>query len=222
MKSSHSVTTAKSSTRATYQDVLDAPPNVTAQIIDGTLYTNPRPAYSHAKAQTVLARVIDPDFLRGGGDSGSWLILIEPELHLDENIVVPDLAGWRSERISEHQDVAYFTVVPDWVCEVLSPSTREIDLSEKKEIYAREGVGYLWFVDPKARSLQVLVSQNKEWALIDTRIDDASVSLPPFEEIIFDLGRLWLPNVLHRAVPESESAYSPATESGAELSQVAK
>ena len=222
MKDSHAAATERNSTSATYQDVLDASVHTTAQIIDGTLYTNPRPTYSHAKAHTKLVSIIDSPFGHGGEGSGGWLILLEPEIHLGEDIVVPDLAGWRYERMPEHRDVAYFTLAPDWVCEVLSPSTRRLDLGSKRAVYAREGVSFLWFVDPEVRSLQAFALRNKEWVLIDTLFDDASVSLLPFEEISFDLGFLWLPKVLHRAVPESGSADRPAAELEAELNQTTR
>ena len=105
---------------------------------------------------------------------------------------------------------------------MLSPSTRRLDLGSKRAVYAREGVSFLWFVDPEVRSLQAFALRNKEWVLIDTLFDDASVSLSPFEEISFDLGFLWLPKVLHRAVPESESADRPAAELEAELNQTTR
>ena len=144
----------KETRQATYQDVLDAPPNKVAEVIAGTLHTHPRPAMRHARASSGIGAKIAPPFDFGDGGPGGWWIIFEPELHLGEDIVVPDLAGWRRETMPEYPDAAYCTIVPDWVCEVLSPSTRRLDLNEKRALYAREGVGHLWFVDPDARTLE--------------------------------------------------------------------
>ena len=127
-----------STRRATYQDVLDAPAHRVAEIIDGTLHTHPRPAMPHARASSSLGVKIGGPFDYDAGGPGGWWIIDEPELHLGEEIVVPDLAGWRRERMPEYPDTAYVTFAPDWVCEVLSASTRKVDLHEKRPIYARE------------------------------------------------------------------------------------
>ena len=116
-----------------------------------------------------------------------WWIVFEPELHLGADIVVPDLAGWRRETMPEYPDAAYCTIAPDWVCEVLSPSTRRLDQSEKRDLYAREGVHCLWFVDPDARMLEAFELREGHWLLLATLVDDATVSLPPFEAIAFPL-----------------------------------
>ena len=126
--------------RATYQDVLDAPAHLVAEIINGTLHTHPRPASRHALATSNLGDELVSPFGKGRGGPGGWWIIDEPELHFDEEIVVPDLAGWRRERMPEYPDTAYFTLAPDWVCEALSASTRKVDLHEKRPIYALAGV----------------------------------------------------------------------------------
>ncbi len=201
MKQSQAAKPFTASPRATYQDVLDAPPHRVAEIVDGTLYTNPRPAPPHAVAKSVLGSCIGPPFHQGRGGPGGWWILNEPELHLDKDILVPDIAGWRRERIPEIPITAYFTLPPDWVCEVLSPSTRKLDLGSKRTVYAREGVGYLWLVDPDTRSLEAFKLRGAEWVLIDTLFEDAPVSLPPFEAISFNLGDLWPPRTVHKELP---------------------
>ena len=122
---------SESTRRVTYQDVLDAPAHLVAEIIDGALYTHPRPAPVHTVASSVLGGELGPPFHRGRGGPGGWWILDEPELHLGEDVLVPDLAGWRRERMPELPGTAYFTLAPDWVCEVLSSSTRKVDLHEK-------------------------------------------------------------------------------------------
>ena len=177
--------------RATYQDVLDAPAHQVAEIVDGTLHTHPRSAVPHTRASSVLGRKIGAPYDDEVGGPGGWWILDEPELHLGEDIVVPDLAGWRRERMPELPDAAYFTLAPDWVCEVLSPSTRRLDLQGKRPIYAREGVAHLWLVDPTDRTLEAFELRDGEWVLIACAKDDDLVSIPPFDAITFSLADLW-------------------------------
>ena len=104
---------------------------------------------------------------------------------------MPDLAGWRRERMPEPPDTAYFSVAPDWVCEVLSASTRRVDLQEKRPIYAREGVGHLWLIEPTDRTLEAFELREGEWVLIGCAKDDEPVSIRPFDAITFSLGDLW-------------------------------
>ena len=177
--------------RATYQDVLDAPAHQVAEIVDGTLHTHPRPAMPHARASWVLGGKIGGPFDYGPSGPGGWWLSFEPELHLGEDIVVPDLAGWRRERMPEYPETAYVTLAPDWVCEVLSASTRRVDLQEKRPAYAREGVAYLWLVDPSARTLEAFELRDGEWVLIGCAKDDEAVSIRPFDAITFSLGDLW-------------------------------
>ena len=177
--------------RATYQDVLDAPAHRVAEIIDGTLYTHPRPAPPHAVASSYLGGELTGPFGKGRGGPGGWWILDEPELHLGEDVLVPDLAGWRRERMAELPDTAYFTLAPDWVCEVLSASTRKLDLHEKRPVYAREEVPYLWLVDPADRTLEAFELHDGQWLLIASAKDDEPVSIRPFDAITFNLADLW-------------------------------
>ena len=177
--------------RATYQDVLDAPAHLVAEVVAGTLYTHPRPAPPHTFATSVLGGELNPPFHRGRGGPGGWWILDEPELHLGEDILVPDLAGWRRDRMPELPDTPYFTLAPDWACEVLSASTRRMDLQGKRPIYAREGVGYLWLVDPTDRTLDAFELHEGKWLLIASAKDDEPVSIRPFDAITFSLGDLW-------------------------------
>ena len=181
----------KEARRATYRDVLDAPPHKVAEVIAGTLHTHPRPAARHVWASSRLGGRLDGPFNPGVGGPGGWWIVFEPELHLGEDIVVPDLAGWRRETMPEYPDAAYFTIAPDWISEVLSPSTRRLDKGEKRDLYAREGVRQLWFVDPDARTLEAFELQKGRWLLLATLAGDAPVSLPPFDAITFPLDALW-------------------------------
>jgi len=186
--------THESARRATYQDVLDAPAHLVAEIVGGTLHTHPRPAMPHTRAASVLGNKIGGPFDYDTGGPGGWWIMDEPELHLDEEVVVPDLAGWRRERMPQHPDTAYVTLAPDWVCEVLSASTRKVDLLEKRPLYAREGVGYLWLVEPTDRTLEAFELREGHWVLIASVKDDELVSIRPFDAITFSLGDLWIPD----------------------------
>ena len=187
----NTATTNTAARRATYQDLLDIPAHLVAEIIDGTLYTHPRPAPRHAVASTVLGGELGPPFHRGQGGPGGWWIIFEPELHLEEEVLVPDLAGWRRERMPELPESAYFTLAPDWACEVLSPSTRKLDLQRKRPIYAREGVTHLWLIDPLDRTLEAFELHRGQWLLIASTQDDEPVSIRPFDAITFSLADLW-------------------------------
>ena len=177
--------------QATYQDVLDAPAHLVAEILDGTFHTHPRPAPAHAVASSRLGMDLGGAFDRGRNGPGGWWIIDEPELHLGDDVLVPDLAGWRRERMPELPDTPYFTLAPDWACEVLSPSTRRVDLQEKRPVHAREGVGHLWHIDPIDRTLEAFELRDGEWVLIACAKDDEPVSVRPFDAITFSLGDLW-------------------------------
>ena len=186
---------AKPKARATYKDVLAAPRHVVAEVLFGVLYTHPRPAPRHARAASRLGAELDGPFDRGRGGPGGWVILDEPELHFgrdpDEDIVVPDLAGWRRERLTALPDEAYFTLAPDWICEVLSPTTQAIDRSDKMAIYAREKIPHAWLIDPVAKTLEVYRRADREWLRVAAHRDDAKVRAEPFDAIELDLASLW-------------------------------
>ena len=179
--------------RASYQDVLAAPEHLVAEIVDGVLHTHPRPAPLHAYAYASLGAKLGNLFGSGGGNGavGGWLIFLEPELHLEKDILVPDVADWRRERMPAPPDTSYFTVAPDWVCEILSPSTRALDRGAKRDIYAREGIAHLWFVDPEAQTLEVFELRDGHWTLFETATGEAEVAPPPFGAAPFKLGDLW-------------------------------
>ena len=177
--------------RATYQDVLDAPENMIAQLVDGELVLMPRPALHHAAAASILGEELGPPFKRGKGGPGGWILLDEPELHLAEDILVPDLAGWRRERMPAVPPEPYTTLAPDWICEVLSPGTAKLDRARKLPIYAREQVAHVWLVDPAARTLEILRREGELWLLVGVWSDDARLRGEPFEAIELELGALW-------------------------------
>lgn len=176
---------------ATYQDVLAAPPTVVAELIEGALHLHPRPAFPHGVAASSLLMEVGAPFQKGRGGPGGWFIVVEPELHFGDDVLVPDLAGWRRERMPAFPDAAWIDLAPDWVCEVLSPGTRRLDLTDKRRLYAENGVPYLWFVDPKARTLEAFALDGGRWVLIGALKDDEEVRLPPFDAIAFPLSGLW-------------------------------
>lgn len=176
---------------ATYADILALPPHVVGQIAFGVLHTHPRPTPRHGNAVIELqAELINP-FRRGRGGPGGWIFQPEPELHLGEHVVVPDIAGWRHGRLPALPDTPYFELAPDWVCEVLSPSTQRLDRTDKLAIYATAGVGHAWYVDPLAQTLEVLVRQDTKWLIAATFKDADPVCAPPFEAHTFTLDVLW-------------------------------
>ena len=177
--------------RATYQDVIDAPAHRVAEIVDGRLYVSPRPPPLAALAKTHLNVVLGLAFARGRDGPGGWWILPEPELHFGEDVVVPDVTGWRRERMPELPTTDYVALAPDWACEMLSAETRTLDLGAKRPVYAREGVAHLWLIDPRDRTLEAFELRDGEWALIACAKDDDPVSIRPFDAITFSLGDLW-------------------------------
>ncbi len=177
--------------KATYEDVLNAPPNVVAEILRGALVTHPRPRIAHAGASSVLGAELGPPFGRGRGGPGGWVILDEPEIHLGEDVLVPDLGGWKRGRFGDPGDAAFLTLAPDWVCEVLSPSTNAVDRTVKLPIYAREQVSHAWLIDPAARTLEALRLDGDTWRIVGSWADEALVKAEPFEAVVLELGLLW-------------------------------
>ena len=176
---------------ATYADIEALPPNMVGEIVRGVLHASPRPASPHAAAASAVGEELGPPFKRGRGGPGGWVILDEPELHLTEDVLVPDLGGWRRQRMPEMPHVAAFELAPDWVCEVLSPSTRKLDRAEKLPVYARERVQYVWLIDPLAHSLEVLRLDGATYRIVGTHFDEEKVRAEPFDAIELDLAVLW-------------------------------
>jgi Uma2 family endonuclease len=179
--------------RATYADLLAAPENLVAEIIRGVLSTQPRPALPHARAASRLGVKLGGPFDLGDGGPGGWVILDEPEIHLrDGDVLVPDLGGWRRERMPRvPMEAAAVELSPDWVCEVLSPSTAATDRADKVPIYAAEGVGHVWLIDPVLRTLEVLRIDRGTYRVVGVWRDGAVVRAEPFEAIELGLAVLW-------------------------------
>ena len=176
---------------ATYDDLVKLPDNLVAEIIGGELHASPRPALPHADAGAAMGGVLMPPFGWGRGGPGGWWIVYEPELHLGADVLVPDWAGWRRVRVPQRPDTPYVSIPPDWIGEILSPSTIQIDRARKLEIYAREGVAHAWLVDPLARTLEVFRLEAGRWVLLGTHVGNVVVRAEPFAEIDLELRLLW-------------------------------
>lgn len=178
--------------RATYDDLREVPEHFVAEMFDGELYASPRPAIPHSRAASVLGAKLGEPFDHGHNGPGGWLILDEPELHFGNDVLVPDIAGWRRERLPALSADAYFTLAPDWVCEVLSPSTESLDRGKKLRIYAREGVAHAWLVEPLGQALEVLSLRSGQWERLSRHEGRANVRAVPFDAIELELGALWI------------------------------
>lgn len=178
--------------RATYDDVLNAPEHFVAEVFGGELRLHPRPAKPHTAAASALGEELGPPFKRGRGGPGGWVILDEPELHLGEDILVPDLAGWRRERMPAiDASLPYFIERPDWACEITSPGREKFDRTDKLGIYAREAVPWAWIINPLTRTLEVFALRDGEWLRRGAWRDQARVRAEPFDAIELDLAVLW-------------------------------
>jgi Uma2 family endonuclease len=176
---------------ATYEDLLQVPEHLVAEILNGRLVTHPRPAPKHAAVASHLGVDVGGPFDRGRGGPGGWWVLDEPELHLGPDVLVPDLAGWRRERMPILPETPWFETVPDWVCEILSPSTAKDDRVVKMPLYARESIPYLWLVDPDLRTLEVYALDKGHWSLQGAYQNEDRISAAPFDAIELELAGLW-------------------------------
>ncbi|MGK5088841.1 Uma2 family endonuclease [Bdellovibrionota bacterium FG-2] len=180
---------------ATYNDLFTLPDNVVGEIIAGELIASPRPGPRHARASTSLGGALDGPFDRGHGGPGGWWILDEPELHLGQDVLVPDLAGWKREKLPNIPvNKAYFDVAPNWVCEVLSNRTAGLDRVKKLPIYAREKVDHVWLIDPDKKTLEIYARDGEKWLLLNSCAGNERIRAAPFDAIEIDLGALWLPD----------------------------
>jgi Uma2 family endonuclease len=180
--------------QALYDAYCAVPEHQRAEIIDGTLYVLPRPAPRHANATTALGSELHGTFQRGRGGPGGWWILFEPELQLvDLEPMSPDLAGWRVERMPTLPETAFFTIAPDWICEVLARSTETVDRTKKLPIYAAHGVRHVWLIDPIAKTLEVhSLGDDRRWRDVRVYEGNGRVRVDPFAAIELDLAALWV------------------------------
>ncbi len=180
---------------ATYDDLYNLPDNMVGQIIDGKLVTTPWQSREHARASTILSAKLIAPYELGENGPGGWIILYKLEVRLGDNIIVPDLVGWRNERFPIAEETNWVSVCPDWVCEIISPNTVRIDKTKKMPVYARYGVGYFWLIDPANRTLDVYKLESGKWMLLETHADNDKVRAEPFNEVEIDLGSLWFETI---------------------------
>jgi Uma2 family endonuclease len=176
---------------ATYEDLLAVPDHLVAEILYGSLHTSPRPAPRHANVSSGLGALLHLPWQKGRGGPGGWWILDEPELHLGEHVVVPDLAGWRRDRLETLPETAWFATTPDWVCEVLSPSTMHLDRGTKLDVYAAAGIPWAWLVDPIGKLIEVYERTDAGWLRKAVATTETEAALPPFEAVPLDVAALW-------------------------------
>lgn len=175
---------------ATYQDIVDLPEHIVGEIIHGQLVTHHRPPPIHAHALTVATMMVFSQFHRNPDNRDKWWIFREPELRLGPNILVPELTGWRRERLPALPP-AYFELSPDWVCEIILPDTARVDRADKMPIYAEYGVSFLWLIDPALHTLEAFVLRDGRWLLEHVYQEDDQVRAVPFDAIAFPLADLW-------------------------------
>ena len=192
----------KQKQQATFEDILALPEGVVGEIIDGVLYTHARPAGKHAYTAMKVSSALDPTFgSKSGGGPGGWIFLFEPQLRLGKQEgkpdVVPDIAGWREELLSKEDFInlseARIEVIPNWVCEVISPSSVRMDKVLKARKYAECNVSHYWLADPEQRTLEVRRLENEKWVVVSTFEGAEKVRAEPFESIEIDLGDFWGP-----------------------------
>jgi Uma2 family endonuclease len=176
---------------ATYADIEALPPHVTGEIVFGVLHTHPRPSPRHGLAANRLSQEVTGPFDFGRGGPGGWIFIVAPELHLGRHVVVPDISGWRQERLTTFPETAYIEAPPDWLCQVLSPTTQAFDRTDKLAVYAEFGVKHCWYVDPIAKTHEVFALTGGKWLLAATFKDADPVTAPPFEVHTFALDVMW-------------------------------
>jgi Uma2 family endonuclease len=177
---------------ATRLDLEALPPTWRGEILDGELYAFPRPGAPHADIEASVGSDLKAPFQRGRGGPGGWWILVEPGIQLPRAPeVAPDLAGWQRTRLARLPRNGPIEVVPDWVCEILSPGTRSYDMLVKRPFYAQIGVRHLWYIDSDARALTVSRLQDGRWLEVGVFGGEQVVRAEPFEAIELSLEPWW-------------------------------
>ncbi|WP_089727481.1 Uma2 family endonuclease [Candidatus Thiosymbion oneisti] len=180
---------------ALYESLEALPAGLTGEILNGQLHTQPRPSGPHGRVASRVDRSIGRSYDDGIDGPGGWWIFVEPEVHFvrDVEVTVPDLAGWRRKRMPYLPEDQRFEVVPDWICEILSPSTASRDREVKMPLYAHYKVQYAWLIDPVKRTLEAYRLDAGAWIEIGRFADADQVAVPPFEAMSLDLKGLWAP-----------------------------
>lgn len=176
---------------ATYADIEAAPEHLVAEIIDGELMTHPRPSPRHGATASALGHELTGPFQKGQRGPGGWVFFVKPEVSLHKHLLVPDIAGWRRERLNSYPDRNFFEIAPDWICEILSGSTEKRDRTLKMRIYGEAGIPHLWLIDPRLQILEVFELHGSFWTKIGDWNSDDEVRATPFDAIAFSLADLW-------------------------------
>jgi Uma2 family endonuclease len=181
--------------QAKYSVLNALPMGWVGEIVEDELVASPRPLAAQTRAAFMLGVELREQLEQRRGGHGRWCFLRAPELHLERDVMVPDLAGWRRERVAEPLDPSapFLTLTPDWVCEVVSPVTVALDRVRKLPLYAQRGVSHAWFIDPEARTLEVFQRLKRGWLFAACYEGDALVRAEPFSHLTLELGSLWLP-----------------------------
>ncbi len=189
---------AKSKKPPTYEDILALPEGITGEILDGQLYTSPRPAPPHQRAMIGVSSPLHQRYAKppGGGKTG-WIFLTEPQIHVAPQDIVPDVAGWRLEKLTDVPKKVFaeplITITPDWVCEILSPSSGTRDRVLKRKIYLELKIGYYWIIDPLNQTLEEYKFENSsKWTEMGVFGGEEKFKIEPFNDIEFDLSTFWL------------------------------
>jgi Uma2 family endonuclease len=185
--------TQTAKTYSLYDQLMSLPETLTGEILNGQLHTQPRPTGPHALTGSSLGDELVGPFQKGRGGPGGWWIIDEPEIHFirDIEVAVPDLAGWKRERMPTVPKDHRFEIIPNWVCEILSPSTASKDREIKMPLYARHGVRYAWIVDPFNREMEAMELKNGTWTLLSSFSEEDLVAVVPFDAITIALSDLW-------------------------------
>lgn len=178
--------------KSVHEQWIELPDHVVGEIISGELHVSPRPALKHGNATSSLLHELMGPFHKGKGGPGGWVIMMEPEIHLADHILVPDIGGWKRDKIPAITNETFFSISPDWVCEVLSPSTAGFDRVKKMPIYLEQNVKHIWLIDPILKTLEVFENNKTSWILVKTFMNDDKVRCVPFLEIEIDLSVLWV------------------------------
>lgn len=176
---------------ATYEDLVAAPPDKIAELLEGELFLSPGPAPRHSRTASALTSDLHDAFDRGRSGPGGWWILFEPELHHGDDVLVPDIAGWRRVRLATIPEIPWFETPPDWICEIVSPSTERVDRTRKLPLYAAFGVELAWIVEPALRTIEILRRTSTGFALVGAHFGDTMINAQPFEAVTIELGRIW-------------------------------
>jgi Uma2 family endonuclease len=191
--------------QATYSVLSSLPLGWVGEIVEEELIASPRPLAAQTRAAFMLGVELGEQLDHRRGGSGRWCFLRAPELHLGRDVMVPELAGWRRDRVTTPPEpgAPFLTVTPDWVCEVVSPVTIALDRIRKLPLYAQHGVSHAWFIDPEARTLEVFQRLKRGWLFAASYEGDAVVRSEPFPHVTFNLGSLWLPTDVELEAPRA-------------------